>query len=122
MPAQVSLHSTGINTVKAVYTLFRYLDLSLVKIIISSRGMTVCQGKNTTKIMIVEKRRHLEGKTLLSEGTTQLLTPSLAKIILMQNPRPCPPILLEFDPHDSSYSFVNCSPLDATLVLPRHKY
>lgn len=94
MPAQVSLHSTGINAVNAVYTLFRYLDPSLVKIITSSRGMTVYQGKNTTKNMIVEKRHHLEGKTLLSEGTTQLLTPSLAKIILMQNPRPRPPVLL----------------------------
>lgn len=30
--------------------------------------------------MIAEKRHHLEEKTLLSKGTTQLLAPSLAKI------------------------------------------
>lgn len=80
MPAQVSLHSVGTDAVNAVYTLFLYFDPSLVKIIISTRGMTVCQGRNTTKNMIVEKRHHLEEKTLLSEGTTQLLTSSLAKI------------------------------------------
>lgn len=80
MPAQVSLHSVGVGAVNAVHTPLHYMDPSLVKIMISTRGMTVCQGRNTTKNMIVEKRHHLEEKTLLSEGTTQLLTPSLAKI------------------------------------------
>lgn len=55
MPAQFSLHSVGIDAVNAVYILFHYLDPSLVKIIISTQGMTACQGRNITKKHDCEK-------------------------------------------------------------------
>lgn len=55
MPAQVSLHSAGIDAVNVVYILFHSLDHSLVKIIISTQGMPVSQERNTTKKHDYEK-------------------------------------------------------------------